>query len=140
MKIHARSTTGLQVEITAGRHRFLADEPVGIGNDTGPNPYDLLLGALAACTVMTLLLYARRKGWPLEEVETQLSHRRVHSRDCADCESDPSARVDVIELELRLRGDLTAAQVDRLRQIADHCPVHRTLAGEVKIRTGLVES
>ncbi len=88
---------------------------------------------------MTLQLYARRKGWPLGEVETQLSHHRVHSRDCADCESDPSSRVDVFELELRLRGDLTAPQVDRLRQIAGRCPVHRTLTGEVKIRTGLVE-
>jgi putative redox protein len=139
MGITARSATGLQVEIEAGRHRLVADEPAGVGDDAGPNPYDLLLGALAACTVMTLQLYARRKGWPLEEVGAELNHRRVHSRDCADCESDPSARVDVIEVKLRLRGDLTPEQVDRLRQIADRCPVHRTLAGEIKIRTALAE-
>ncbi|MBE0616549.1 MAG: OsmC family protein [Proteobacteria bacterium] len=140
MAVTARSVTGLQVEIQAGRHRLVADEPVGVGDDAGPNPYDLLLAALASCTVMTVQLYARHKGWPLEGVVVTLDHQKIHARDCADCESDPSARVGVIEVRLGFRGDLTAAQVGRLLTIADRCPVHRTLAGEIKIRTALAEA
>jgi len=140
MPITARSTTGLQVEVEAGRHRFVADESAGVGEDAGPDPYALLLAALGACTVMTVQLYARRKGWPLEGVEVGLDHRKIHARDCADCESDPAARVDVIEVRLGFRGELAAEQVDRLLQIADRCPVHRTLAGEIKIRTALAEA
>lgn len=139
MGVTARTTTGVQVEIQAGRHRLVADEPVGVGDDTGPNPYDLMLGALGACTAMTLTLYARRQGWPLEGVEVALDHRKIHARDCADCESDPGARVDVIQVELKLKGNLSPDQADRLRRIADRCPVHRTLAGELKIRTALAE-
>jgi putative redox protein len=139
VSVVARTKTGLQVEIAAGRHRLVADEPPGVGDDAGPNPYDLLLGALGACTAMTLTLYARRQGWPLEGVEVALEHRKIHARDCADCESDPAARVDVIQLELQLKGDLSPDQVERLRRIADRCPVHRTLTGELKIRTALAE-
>lgn len=140
MPVTAHSTTGLQVEVQAGRHRLVADEPAGVGDDAGPNPYDLLLSALAACTVMTVQLYTRRKGWPLEKVEVAVDHRKIHARDCADCESDPAARVDVIEVRLGFRGDLTAQQVDRLLEIAGRCPVHRTLAGEIKIRTALAQA
>jgi len=135
MGVSARSGRGLRVEIAAGRHRFLADEPEGVGEDAGPNPYDLLLSALAACTVMTVELYARRKGWPLEEVRVELGHAKIHARDCVDCESDPAARVDIIDLALEFRGNLGAEQVARLLEIAGRCPVHRTLTGEIKIRT-----
>ena len=89
----------LQVELTAGRHRWLADEPLGVGDDKGPNPYDLLLGALAACKVMTCKMYAGRKGWSLEAAEVSLNTSKVHARDCEVCESDPNARVDIIECQ-----------------------------------------
>jgi len=135
MAVIARSSKNVQVEITAGCHRFVADEPLGVGDDAGPDPYALLLSALGACTVMTLQLYARRKNWPLTSVEVSLNTYKVHARDCEDCESNPDARVDIIERQITLRGDLTAEQMARLTEIADRCPVHRTLTGEIKIRT-----
>ena len=140
MNVTACSLTNLQVEIIAGRHQFVADEPVEAGgDDAGPDPYSLLLGSLAACTVITLQMYARRKSWPLESVQASLGIQKVHARDCEDCESDPDARVDIIESRLTFRGDLSPQQVARLAEIASRCPVHRTLAGEIKIRTGVVE-
>ena len=138
MGVHVISQENLQVELTAGRHRWLADEPDGLGDDTGPNPYQLLLGALGACTAMTVQLYARRKGWPLEGVEVELDTHKIHARDCEDCESDPDTRVNIVTLELTLRGDLTPEQLQRLEEIAGRCPVHRTLTTETKIRTRLV--
>ena len=132
------SRENLQVELTAGRHRWLADEPAGVGDDTGPNPYQLLLGALGACTAMTVQMYARRKGWPLDAVEVELDTHKIHARDCADCESDPETRVDIVELELTLRGDLSPGAVRRgCRRSPGRCPVHRTLTTETKIRTRL---
>jgi putative redox protein len=135
VSIVARGIRNLQVEIVAGRHRLVADEPPGIGDDTGPNPYDLLLASLGACTAMTVQMYAKSKNWPLTGVEVRLDHCKIHAQDCEDCESEPTARVDIIERELRFEGDLTREQVDRLALIANRCPVHRTLTGEIKIRT-----
>jgi putative redox protein len=135
MSVVARSLANVQVEITAGRHRFVADEPLLIGDDSGPNPYDLLLSALGACTVMTIRMYARLRGWPLNSVEVSLNTYKVHAHDCEDCESNPNARVDIIERQITLRGELTPEQIARLTEIADRCPVHRTLTGEIKIRT-----
>ncbi|MFC2046304.1 OsmC family protein [Chloroflexota bacterium] len=137
MEVLARSTENVQVELTAGRHRWVADEPLGLGHDSGPNPYDLLLGALAACKVMTCKMYAGRKGWSLEAVEVSLNTRKVHARDCEVCESDPNAKVDVIECQIGFRGDLTEEQVKRLVGISERCPVHRTLTSETRIRTTL---
>ncbi|MDF1552079.1 MAG: OsmC family protein [Deferrisomatales bacterium] len=138
MGVHVVSRENLQIELTAGRHRWLADEPAGVGDDTGPNPYQLLLGALGACTAMTVQMYARRKGWPLDAVEVELDTHKIHARDCKDCESDPDTRVDIIELQLTLRGKLTPEQLHRLEEIAGRCPVHRTLTTETKIRARLV--
>jgi putative redox protein len=135
MKITAKSSTNFQVRIKAGRHEFIADEPLGIGDDAGPDPYSLLLGSLAACTIMTVQMYARRKKWPLQDVELSLSTRKVHAKDCEDCESDPNARVDIIDRQISFKGDLTPDQIDRLTNIASKCPVHRTLTSETVIRT-----
>jgi uncharacterized OsmC-like protein/fermentation-respiration switch protein FrsA (DUF1100 family) len=125
----------LQQEITAGAHRFLADEPLAAGGgDSGPNPYDLLLAALGACTAMTLRLYAERKALPLDRVTVRLRHGRIHAADCETCETR-EGMIDRIERAIALEGALDAAQRARLLEIADKCPVHRTLTSEVDIRT-----
>ncbi len=138
MSITARSLENYQVEVKTGEHSFIVDEPVSAGGDNaGPDPYDFLLGALAGCKVITVQMYARRKGWPLEGVDVKLGHSRIHSKDCEDCESD-NARVDIIEVEISFKGDLTDEQLDRLKEISTRCPVHKTLMSETKIRTKFV--
>lgn len=139
MKLTAQSSTNVQVRIKAGRHEIIADEPLGIGDDAGPDPYSLLLSSLAACTIMTVRMYAKRKNWPVEDVELSLSTQKIHAKDCEDCESDPNARVDIIERQIRFKGDLTPEQIDRLIDIASKCPVHRTLTSETVIRTELLQ-
>jgi putative redox protein len=130
--------TGFAQEITAGRHRFAADEPVSSGGtDTGPNPYDLLLAALGSCTSMTVAMYARRKQWPLEAVTVALRHSREHAADCESCETK-EALLDRIDREVTLQGPLSDEQRSRLLEIADKCPVHRTLTSRIDIRTRLV--
>ncbi len=125
--------------IRAGRHRLAADEPAAVGGeDSGPTPYGLLLAALGACTSMTLRLYARRKQLPLERVTVRLRHEKIHAADCERCDTQP-ARVDRIDRTLELVGDLDEPQRRRLLEIADRCPVHRTLAGEVRVETSLAE-
>jgi putative redox protein len=132
-EVMVHSIGNLRQEIDAGSHTFYADEPVDAGGDNaGPNPYELLLAALGACTSMTLLLYTRRKGWPLEDVEVRLSHRRDYARDCEDCDDQP-VRIDLIERRIRLKGQLDEGQRARLLEIAEKCPVHRTLTGTIKI-------
>ncbi len=122
-------------DIAAGRHRLRADEPVSVGGaDTGPGPYDLLLAALGACTAMTLRMYADQKKWPLESVHVDLKHDKVHAADCEECDTR-EGRVDRIERVLHIEGALDAAQRARLIEIADKCPVHRTLHSEVLIHT-----
>jgi len=120
--------------VTAGRHVLSADEPAPVGHDTGPSPYDLLLAGLGACTSMTLRMYAARKQWPLENVSVSLRHSRIHAKDCADCETE-SGQLDRIERVIQLTGTLDAEQRRRLLEIADRCPVHRTLHSEVEVRT-----
>jgi putative redox protein len=123
--------------IRSGRHQWLADEPSDFGgDDAGPGPYDLLLAGLGACTTMTLRMYATRKKLPLERVRVTLRHDRIHAEDCSDCETT-EGRLDEIRRSITLQGDLDDAQRQRLLEIADRCPVHRTLTGEVKIRTAL---
>ena len=124
-----------QQEIAVGPHRFLADEPVEVGGlGSGPGPYDLVLAGLGACTAMTLRLYAERKALPLEEVTVVLSHAKIHAADCEACETK-EGMIDRIERAIALRGQLDEDQRRRLLEIADKCPVHRTLTSEVDIRT-----
>jgi putative redox protein len=127
-----------RTEISNGRHTWVADEPIAVGgNDVGPNPYELLLSALGTCTSLTLFIYARTKGWPLERVTVTLEHDRVHAADCADCETK-EGRIDRIEAAIHLEGPLDESQKQRLLQIAEKCPVHKTLAGEIKLPVRLV--
>jgi putative redox protein len=120
-----------------GRHILQADEPVAAGGgDAGPGPYELLLMALGSCTSMTVHLYAARKKWPLEQVVVRLRHAKVHAEDCADCEK-PTAKIDRIDKSLEFIGPLDAAQRSRLVEIADQCPVNRTLTSKIDIRTVL---
>jgi len=122
-------------EIGIGRHRLLADEPAGAGGlDSGPNPYDLLLAGLGACMSMTLRLYAERKSLPLDRVSVRLSHSKVHAAECETCETK-EGMLDRIERVITLAGELDDDQRARLLEIADKCPVHRTLTSEIEIRT-----
>jgi len=131
--------TGFRTEILANGHGLLADEPLSVGGtDTGPTPYDYVVAGLGACTSMTLRMYADRKKWPLDAIDVRLAHRKIHADDCKDCENEPRY-LDEIEREITLEGDLDGDQRKRLLQIADRCPVHRTLEGEIRIRTKLAE-
>jgi putative redox protein len=128
---------GFTHELVAPRHRWLADEPESVGGaDRGPSPYELLLGALGACKAMTLRMYANRKGWPLSSVKARLRHGRIHADACEACESDKGL-VDHIEVKLEIEGDLDDEQRARLGEIADRCPVHRTLMTETLIETAV---
>jgi uncharacterized OsmC-like protein len=127
-----------QAVTVRGHHHLAADEPLeGGGADLGPTPYEFLLVALGTCKSMTVRLYAQRKGWPLERVTVRLRHDKIHAQDCADCETR-EGRLDQIEAELELAGPLDAPQRARLLEIADRCPVHRTLVSEIVIRTRLL--
>jgi putative redox protein len=123
--------------VQAGRHQLTSDEPLAAGGtDQGPDPYALLLAALGSCTSMTLGLYARNKGLPLTSVVVQLSHERIHAKDCAECETK-TGFVAHIRRRIELGGSLSPEQRQRLLEIADKCPVHRTLTSEIHITTEL---
>jgi putative redox protein len=124
-----------QQQITIGAHRLLADEPVAAGgDDTGPGPYDFLLSALGACTAMTMRLYADRKALPMERVSVTLNHTKIYAKDCEECETK-DGMLDQIERVIAISGELDAEQRAKLMEIADKCPVHRTLTSEIRIVT-----
>lgn len=124
--------------LTAGQHAFIADEPQPDGgDDLGPSPYELLLWALGSCTAMTLLMYARNKGWDLADVSVHLTHDRVHADDGALAE-DGAAKVDLIQRDISLRGKLSGEQRQRLLEIAARCPVHKTLVGSPRVVDTLI--
>ena len=128
-----RVEDGFKAHIISNGFPLIADEPVSVGGtNLGPTPYDYLLTALGACTAMTLRMYADKKQWPLETVTVRLSHRKIHARDCDRCEST-GGFIDHIERSIDVTGDLDAEQRARLEEIADRCPVHKTLHGEVVV-------
>jgi len=131
-----RTGTGtFRTDVQVRAHTMVADEPASVGGeDSGPTPYEYVLAALGACTSMTLQMYAGRKGWPLEEARVRLSHRRVHAKDCEACDENDD-RLDEIAREVELIGPLDDEQNARLMEIADRCPVHRTLDAGIRIRT-----
>lgn len=132
---------GFRTELNAAGHRLVADEPVELGGtDQGPSPYGLLSSALAACTAMTLYLYAKAKEWPLQEIRVLVRHSKVHEKDCEECETNPKAMVDRLERRIWLTGDLSDDIRTRLLQIAEKCPVHRTLQASVRVETALIPS
>jgi putative redox protein len=124
-------------EIKAGEHCLISDEPVKDGGeDLGPTPYDLLTAGLGACTAMTVEMYAKRKGWDLKEARIHLEHGKIYSKDCEECEQT-TAKIDHILREIELEGELTDEQKQRLLEIADKCPVHKTLSSRTHITTSL---
>ena len=130
--------SGLRQAISVGPHHLLADEPkTSGGSDAGPDPYELLLSALGSCTSMTLRMYADRKKWPLKEIRVALTHSKNYANDCVNCEQ-PAAMLDRIDRRITLIGELSAEQRQRLLEIANLCPVHKSLTSRIDIQTELV--
>ena len=135
VRLHAED--GYTTQISVRQHGLIADEPEEVGgNDFGPGPYEFVSSGLGACTAMTLHMYARRKKWDLKEVRVHLEHHKDYATDCHDCDR-PQSKIDFFDRILEIEGDLDDAQRSRLLEIADRCPVHRTLTGKVEIRTKL---
>jgi putative redox protein len=130
--------SGLRQAISVGPHHLIADEPKASGgSDAGPDPYELLLSALGSCTNMTVQMYADRKKWPLREIRVALTHLKNYAKDCVNCEQ-PAATLDRIERRITLIGELSAEQRQRLLEIANLCPVHKSLTSRIDIQTELV--
>ncbi len=130
---------GFTTQMKVGNHYMVADEPTPYGgNDFGPSPYELVSAGLSACTVMTIQMYAKRKGWLIDNVAVHTSYSKTHAIDCENCEAD-SAKIDTFHREIRLTGDLDEKQKKRIMQIADKCPVHKTLHNETQVISSLLE-
>ncbi len=128
--------SGFVVELRHGDHVWYADEPLEAGGtDIGPNPYDLLLSAVAACSCITLSMYCQRKGWALHSISARYEHDKVHTDDCGDCDDDLKGRIDRIRSEIFIEGDFDDDQRARLTQIAQRCPVHKTVAAGAAFTT-----
>jgi putative redox protein len=137
--VTADITAGLAVELRAGNHVWIADEPTEMGGtDTGPTPYELLMAAVASCTCITLSMYCRRKGWDLHSISARYAYDRVHADDCGDCDSDTSGYLDRVRSEIFIEGDFDDEQRARLSDVARRCPVHKTIDHGVTFTTELV--
>ena len=136
--VHLPEEERYKTTLTAGKHELIADEPEEVegGTDQGPDPYDYLLMALGSCTAMTIKMYTRRKEWPLEDVYVELRHNKRHDEDCENCDEKES-KIDVIEKELVVEGDLTEDQLQRILEISNKCPVYRTLQGKIRIESSI---
>ena len=123
-----------QHEAKTSQQTIIIDESKEVGGDgKGPDPYDMLLSALGGCTAMTIMMYARRKGWPVEGIQVKLNHEKIHAQDCDECDTQ-EGKLDQITKTIFLRGNLTQEQKERLLEIADRCPVNRTLTTECRVR------
>ncbi len=131
--VTAKLTTGTVVQITNGRHEWTGDEPLDAGGtDTGPDPYELLLGALAACTCATISLYCQHKGMALDSVTANFEFSRVHADDCRDCDESDKGLIEQVTSNVQIKGEFDEAQQKRLAQVAQRCPVHKSLANGVR--------
>ncbi len=129
---------GFTTQIKAGNHYMVADEPTNYGgNDFGPSPYELISAGLSACTAMTIQMYTKRKGWNIENIEVHTSYGKVHANDCEHCDEN-TTKIDTFNREIKLEGDLDEKQLTRILQIANKCPVHKTLLSETQIITTLI--
>jgi uncharacterized OsmC-like protein len=136
--IVVRSQAGLAQTIDVRSHHLTADEPIDAGgSDLGPDPYELLLSALGACTAITVRMYAQRQGWPLESIEVALQHERIHAEDCAEC-ATREGFLDKITKLITLRGPLDTEQRQRLMDVSERCPVQKTLQHEVHIESRFI--
>jgi len=132
------NAAGFAQTIDIGPHHLVADEPASYGGtDSGPSPYDFILAALGACTSMTIGLYARKRKWALEKITVSLKHSKIHAKDCDDCETK-EGRIDRIDLEIHLDGNLSEEQRTKLMEVAGKCPIHQTLTHEINIKTRAV--
>ena len=136
--VHLPKDEGFKSTLTAGEHELIADEPESVegGQDQGPDPYDYLLMSLGSCTVMTIKMYVNHKGWELDDVYMELRHSKRHAEDCDNCQ-DPKSRIDTIEKEVIVEGDLTDEQIDRILDISKKCPVHRTLMSDIRLESSI---
>ncbi len=136
--VRAESLENYQILLRTKHHALVADEPPDTGDGLGPDPYDLLLSALGSCMTMTVRMYARRKGWDLQKIAAELVHERVHASDCEDCD-ETEGYIERMRIKLSFEGDLDEAQRKRLLEIADKCPVRRTILGNPRIVESLAE-
>jgi putative redox protein len=128
------------VELSTDEHNWVADEPEENGGGcTGPKPFELLLSAVGACMAITARMYAKRKNWPLDSIGVELDHSRLRAEDCDGCQTEQGF-VSLIEIRLKIEGDLDHSQRERIAEIAGRCPVKRSLEGEVKIRSELISN
>lgn len=129
-KVNIKYQKNLQHEARIGDKVLIIDEPKSVGgDDKGPSPYETMLAALGACTSMTMLMYARKKGWDIENIEIDLNHEKIHAQDCETCETK-IGRLDKITRNIWVKGNISDEQLNRLLEIAEKCPVHRTLTNE----------
>ena len=139
IRVSANTRDGFLTRVNANGHHFIADEPLSVGGtNLGPTPYDLLSSSLATCTAMTLNMYARHKKLPVNNVSVEVDHDRIHAKDCEDCEKT-QGRIDRFTRSISIEGELTPEQSSRMLEIADRCPVHKTLENEIKIETVAAE-